>query len=384
MSTIFRPVKLLFGLLLFTIVAAYGSDVKLQGIKEYEAGHHDTAIKYFAEALRGVPSDAVLHYYLANSLSHLNQFEKAIGEYKAAQALSKDVKLSQYCQSAIDSLEKRVAKSIETNIEKPVLKASNKQAELSGKISDTDQPLAFGQITDKQPALDSTQTNALRQAIERINSQASTGSKSLKTEEKTLAKRKADNQDVKISKLREEESARIEYMRNYVAYDRYGQPYHLFTDIEIRLAQENYELKIADMKINSAKEVQSVLDQSSVKEKALTESAKSLISQLGKTSVGSTDSANLVPTGTNIYVRNYLSNNSTTATPIARELLATQDKIILDPHKRAGKWHYDIVPDGLSAQQESLAVSSRYADTRGNSAKFTNTGVHGQLLTKHE
>ncbi len=383
MRSIFRPVKLLCGSLLFiNILAANGSDDKTSGIREYEAAHYDTAIKYFSAALIQSPDDAVIHYYLANSLSQLKQFDSAIKAYNYSLTLSKDEKLSRYCQNAINSLEKRIGELPKPDAAKPGTKDITDQTDSASTTGTKKKSLPVGQLTLNQANPNLRLSDPLRHAIDRINGQADTGGKSLQTEGKTLAKRKADSHDLKIAKLREEEAARLDYMQNTVAYDCFGKPYHLFTETEIRLAKENYELKILEAQNNSASEVQSVLDQGLQKEKALNETAKSLVSQLGKTTAANPGAVQLLPTGTNIYVRNYLSTRLPASDPQPRELLATQDKMILDAHKREGKWHYSILPDGLTAKQESLALNPYYLKSNDKSAKFTNTGVHGQLLAK--
>jgi tetratricopeptide (TPR) repeat protein len=384
MSFVFPFIQLLcISILLADVLPANASDDKSRGIAEYEATNYDKAIAYFDTAITNRPNDAVLHYYLANSFSRTNQFDNALKEYTLGLSLSQDQTLGHYCQSAIDSLEKLLAKPGKVAINNSESKNQNEQTKLASSSKKQDDGVSPKPALNN-PAKRDIQSDLLRHTVERINSQASVGNITLQNEGKNLAKTKAGSHDLNIAKLREEEIARLDYMQNTVAYNCFGKPYHLFTESDIRLAKENYELKILEAQTKSTSDVQSVLDQGHLREKALSETANSLVSQLGKTAPSSPGSAQLLPTGTNIYVRNYLSTGLPSSNMLPRELLATQDKMILEPHKREGKWHYSIVPDGLGAKQESLSLNNQHLYNSNKSEKFTNTGVRGQLLPKPE
>lgn len=379
MSSISHPVQLICCSLLFaSILPANSGDNKSRGIAEYEAKNYDTAITYLNAALSSSPNDAVVHYYLANSYSHTKQLDRAAKEYMASQTLSQNKTLSLYCQSALDSIEKR-----QTKTKKPSV-LSEAESTFNNRSESTDHSKAASQsqipLTTARQA--SIQADPVHSAIERITSQADLEGKTAQTAGEGSAKRKATSQDLLIDNLRAEEAARLDYMQNAVAYDSFGKPYHIFTENEIRLARENYELKISDAKTASAGEVQSVLDQGMQKNMALKQMAKSLVSQLDKTFTPGSGTVRLLPTGTNIYVRNYLSTGrATTNTPTA-ELLATQEKMILIPKNHDGRWHYGILPDGLTAQQQVFAIKSQDTNNKGKSEKFTSAEVRGQLLPK--
>jgi tetratricopeptide (TPR) repeat protein len=72
-----------------------------EGIKLYNAGKYMHAAGSLGAAMSSEFSNPVLHYYLANSFARLKQNEAAIREYRIAYALDPNSKLAEYCKTAL-------------------------------------------------------------------------------------------------------------------------------------------------------------------------------------------------------------------------------------------------------------------------------------------
>jgi tetratricopeptide (TPR) repeat protein len=103
--------KAYWGLTLGVIVLNLGAGSALaaspfleDGIKEYNAGHFQEAVGLFGQAQSAEFNNPVLHYYLANALSRMNQTKEAIKEYRIAIALQPEGQMATFCQQALRSL----------------------------------------------------------------------------------------------------------------------------------------------------------------------------------------------------------------------------------------------------------------------------------------
>jgi len=75
-----------------------------RGIKEYNAGNYNKALGLLGEAESAEFDNPVLHYYMANTLAHVDQKVKAIKEYKIALAIQPNGQLATYCHNALKAL----------------------------------------------------------------------------------------------------------------------------------------------------------------------------------------------------------------------------------------------------------------------------------------
>jgi hypothetical protein len=80
------------------------SEILNKGIKAFNSGHYQKAIGLLGQAETSEFNNPVLHYYLANALSKVNQKPDAIKEYKIAMALQPEGQMSQYCTAALEAL----------------------------------------------------------------------------------------------------------------------------------------------------------------------------------------------------------------------------------------------------------------------------------------
>ena len=72
----------------------------LQGIDAYNRGNYSDAMNFFGAAMGTDQNNAILHYYMANSLVQLKQKPDAIREYKLALELEPRGKMAANCQAA--------------------------------------------------------------------------------------------------------------------------------------------------------------------------------------------------------------------------------------------------------------------------------------------
>jgi len=86
----------------FNWLPAYAESPFLKkGIEAYTAGDYNKAAGQFGAAESAEFNNPVLHYYLANTLVHLNEREGAIREYRIAYALEPDGDVGRQCRLAL-------------------------------------------------------------------------------------------------------------------------------------------------------------------------------------------------------------------------------------------------------------------------------------------
>lgn len=89
---------------LYLSPAIAGSEFLDKAIAAYNAGNYNEAMGLLGEAESRDFNDPVLHYYLANTLSHLDSKDEAIKEYKIALAMQPDGQMAAYCHDALRAL----------------------------------------------------------------------------------------------------------------------------------------------------------------------------------------------------------------------------------------------------------------------------------------
>ena len=86
----------------FNWLPAYGESPFLRkGIEAYTAGDYNKAAGELGAAESAEFNNPVLHYYLANTLAHLNERNGAIREYRIAYALEPDGDVGRQCRLAL-------------------------------------------------------------------------------------------------------------------------------------------------------------------------------------------------------------------------------------------------------------------------------------------
>lgn len=241
-----------------------------KGIELYKAGRYREAVSQFGLALPREFSNAVLHYYLANTFINLNQNEAAIREFRIAYALAPRREAGQMSRKALSYLG---ADNFDDGIEKVVEKPSSKKEEKALEAVD--------------PVFAKTLEMLKRQAV---NSPSLSNATSVEKEisnriDETIKKNKAAMAD---------------------ALER-ANPDDLKVPKEVR--DQLTQIKL----LNDAK--YKILGRMSKMGDSVRDSADSLQALLKEKN--SRSAPRLVPHGTNLYIRNYKAPGSPAAEPTA-------------------------------------------------------------------
>jgi tetratricopeptide (TPR) repeat protein len=99
-SKAFPAAFLLSFLTVFLLPSSVFSDSPFlsQGISDYDKGDYSAAVGHFGEAASSDFNEPVLHYYMANAYVHLNQSESAIREFRIAYALAPQGEIGKLCK----------------------------------------------------------------------------------------------------------------------------------------------------------------------------------------------------------------------------------------------------------------------------------------------
>jgi tetratricopeptide (TPR) repeat protein len=254
------------------------------GLRDYYAGRYQQAAIEFARASGYAPQNAMIHYYLANTLVHLNQHDAAIEEYKLCYALDCRGPVSEYCRQSLhkyhqslpdkDHLEKlRNALANDTDVCQP-----------DGTRAST----AVGGAVEKSVAVIRRQVEIEKRKNEAVS--------------KYLAEEavQTGNQQAKAVQAR----AEIEVSKLYRPHSHSAT---IDPDAAIREQQiRNTARDEQDMILRRANErADRYRKVGQLKKTALDQVAQNLQSQLADN--GKSSGVKLLPQGTDLYVRQYMS-----------------------------------------------------------------------------
>ena len=170
----------------------------------------------------------------------------------------------------------------------------------------------------------------------------------------------ADQQQLKQDLITNEEDE-----LNVVHYDKYGRALHVYQDSEIGKVKDNLE----QARISTSPAAQAAVAGAN----KMIQIESDLSSQMNS-AAGVSDSVRLSPTGTNLHVRSYDSSPKEKSTE--QELLATQNKLIVESHTKEGKSTSKVVPAPLAASEDQLVIDGK--NSPGGS--FAKLKVDGKLL----
>lgn len=314
-------------------VWAQSVDFTSKALSAYKKRDFSSAVRYFVSAVAQEPKNQLLHYYLANSLTLSGQYGVARLEYQLAYDLNPSGLIASYCQQAMTQY--RSIRS-SANTVAPNFASEARIKEAKTKIVQQGQDVA-----DKRYA----------------SGMASAGQR------RDLGQRQVETIGDAGDRL-------LEDMRN----TRVGAPglsIPAFSPGEIEAVRRNYEAQEEQAK--QAAEYSARWHQMSARKhsKDIQDSAAGLASQLSPAKNG----FSLVPEGTNLYIRTFASSPSSAAHAIQEELLATPEKLILDPHFRPGKSTGHILPVPFAAKPGSLPAGNKSDQSINADLK-----VHGELL----
>lgn len=78
-----------------------------RGVSNYNAGRYKHAVVFLTQAASLDPTNSLCHYYLANTLTRLNQLQDALLEYQICKRLEPNGPVAKYCKQAVEALSGR-------------------------------------------------------------------------------------------------------------------------------------------------------------------------------------------------------------------------------------------------------------------------------------
>lgn len=314
-----------------------------QGIASYNVADHPKAVSHLNAHLSKNPSDAVAHYYLANSLLKLGQTENAMSEYRKAFESSKDPTLRKYCLQAIQH-------------------ASDASATSANATQST--RTSAGSKPDSEVA----------KSMERIKQQIETAKSNKIRNGDSDAKDKITRGVHDVHQLEAERDMRIHNLLQPDAYSITGNPIYLDHTAEIEQLKRDYAARIKEAQALAKQEAEFKKAEVAKDANKMLGDVDNLRSQLMDTHHLPGTPA-LQATGTNFYTRQYGDPRSVAVKKpetYPEELLATPEKMLLDSRTKSGANKYRIVKEPLTAEQDKLK----------NHAPGTDLKVKGTLIKK--
>ncbi|MFN8555593.1 MAG: hypothetical protein U0103_29355 [Candidatus Obscuribacterales bacterium] len=307
-----------------------------QGIASYNAADHSRAVSYLHAHLSKNQNDALAHYYLANSLLKLGQTEKAIAEYRKAYDLSKDQTMKQYCLQAMEQVS-------------PIGISQNRDAARAGATTQN------SDIT-KQNTEVSRQNSDVAQSLERIKRQSELAKDNKIRNGDADAKDKLTRGVHDVQQLQMERDMKIRNLLQPDAISITGNPIYLDHTAEIEQIKRDYENRIKEAQLLAKQEA-------NYKKEEVARDANKMISDVDNLRSQLMDTRHLRGTpalqavGTNYYNRQYGDPRSAAvkkSEPYVDELMATPEKMLLEPHTTGGGSRYRIVREPSAAEQDKL------------------------------
>lgn len=254
-------------LLISCDMAAIALDDYFQsGKQSYAAGNFKTAADFFRRACIARPDNAELHYYFANALSKLNERSQAIVHYKTCLMLNPSGDLALYARTALSSYFAPAGLGV---------RAASKPnpVELAG---------SQGRIAE--------------QALEKDNALV------LRTAQLTSDISQSD--DVAASRF-DQQGAELaaEMSKQMTVTSKHGSSKPVYSNNEITSATQEFRDKSDSIRNMEMKEILQTQANADKQRQELNDAAISLQDLLESKNL---DGSRLSPTGTNLYVRNYV------------------------------------------------------------------------------
>ena len=299
-----------------------GSTELSSGIASYSSGNYPAAVVHLVRAVTSEPANATAHYYLACAYQQTGDPTDAIVEYKSAVKFDREGTIARYASTALTSYA-TIAPSPST---------------------------ASGAAKDR--GADET-----KRAEDQISRQAQEGQSII---QQKSAAHVADTQatgNYEEQQLVQCRNATVTRMQNSYWTDKDGNSYPVYTAAQIQEVKSDYDQRINSVHQNMNDDVQKQLAFGSVKTAALKDSVSNLQSLL-QPGVARPDGVRLQANGTNLFVRNYVAATASSSTPTP-ELMATQNQLVLVPHKSDKKSDWQVVSAGQAADQDKLLLSQQ-------------------------
>ncbi|HEY9676981.1 MAG TPA: hypothetical protein V6C76_03190 [Drouetiella sp.] len=228
------------------------------------------------------------HYTKANALSMSGKKEEALDEYRIALGLTKDPKLREYCTQAIAAWTRP-----KTKVDVAITDIETQAKSLGDSKQLSDSPYGFDANFEKSTPQE------IQQAIEKTE----------REREIQVTNYYSSTSDPGISRQR-----------------------------DVSRTESYYNQKIAYLK--------SLLEQ-----RAFNQQVQALQNEVQNSQSSTGLSPKINPIGTNLYIRNYADLKKSQPRNEEDELIAAQDKLIVDSHSRTGKTITRITREQIPEQK---------------------------------
>lgn len=266
--------SLLNGAAFLAVSAAAPPNPFNQGVAEYGKGHFTVARDYFRKVLKSQPRSQAAHYYLANTLAQLRDYAGALKEYEAGYDVNPDSDIAASCLEAMTNL-----KDYSSEGKPPTAAVKTTPA---------------GKAVDEDSVIDATRM--IRTQLEKESAATSTTADQ-------YAKLRQEHAKAEAKRIQDEMQRKLD---DIPVYRRGG---YSRTQMQQSIKDEAAKQTQAEMARAQA-EADYYAKAAKDRQATLTDVQASLESQLknpGKTQ--------LVPQGTNMYIRNYVHESQSTGNP---------------------------------------------------------------------
>jgi tetratricopeptide (TPR) repeat protein len=301
-----------------------------------------TTFEYLKSAVILNPKDQLLHYYLANWLALHGRHSEAMEQYREAYNLNQPGIVADYCVRAMAAYKGENTQAVKAKLDtSAAIDRAKAQIQHEGDtIGDeayrSDLEAAYPASAPERQVQE--RIDSWRETIERMRNARSTSTNSSGVSESLPVYSEKDIKDA-------EQEAQTELAR----YTRYN--------ISASDAA-NWDKKGAGMR-----------------QGRIRDTASGLMSQFSPDGRG----FSLAPEGTDLFTRNYIYSPSLASKPEPNqeELVATQEKLVLDPHFRTTKNGKHVLPEPFAGKAGALPASDKV--TQPINADLS---VHGELLNR--
>lgn len=347
------------------------SDILRKAISSYNAGNYRDAIGYVEMYLPEHQNDAMAHYYLANSYRSLGLDTQARREYFAVFRCHPDPQIREYAKLGIESFNQRIRAAeasapvtIYTNAHPATPKieflpsrtgyspSSSLIHNEPTKTSLRHDPRTAGNgyvngYGDLAPDPNDAQLN---KALSHMEEQAAGSAANYQIQ--NSASGQGTYYDSQIAKTLAQRDERINYLQANPTYSSKGRLIERTSEINEAKAQADAQIKSYKyMQENEARAGKVRMSEEAENYQTLVRQYEQEVIQ-ARVHPGK-DSPNLQVVGTDLYTRNYGPRASGEVKPPAEpdELLAQQERLILDAHSHPGETLSRVVKDPLPSHR---------------------------------
>jgi tetratricopeptide (TPR) repeat protein len=316
--------SVLAGLCSGTVSGAAESSVSAQKFKQavgyYEQGQYARAIELLQAVLLAEPANAQAHYYYGNCLAQDGQYSAANFEYRAGYQYSPaSSNLRKYCLAGINNTAGRSTRRVEND------KAASSEAvgDKTAVKTDDKTSVSGGNLTNKDKANGDTASGAAGKGGAAAAVKAALPTRHLDQHFDQVRSELEQERLSKIAVKQKELDRFVSGLQAQMREDIYLVPRTMFASGEypnpeynntVQRIRRDAEEKIKIRKIDFEDEFRKINDFYAAKLEVLLGSHRNLKTQIGATAGAS----QVVPSNTNMYLRNYVNFGGTDEAPIVR------------------------------------------------------------------